>query len=187
MHRVESLHFPQFLERGEKIMVGIKRSALPVFKLGRTATEAIVTITDNGQLRFNVLAMKALGGVTKPLFIGWDDKTRLMVITPNAPKNWPQADLFTARESKGGGGYISCSALWGDKENGILYDFHKSGSQHFKPTVDADKNKLSFSVPKGALTPLPRQIRVKKAEKADVKAKGAAAGASSGDEISLDD
>jgi hypothetical protein len=181
---VRSLHFPQFLGREDRIMAGIKKSSLPVFRLGRTATEPVVTVTEGGQLRFNVLAMKAFGEPRK-LFIDFDEKSRelKMQSTSTPPKGWADEDLFDLKDSKGGGGYTSCSAIFSSPEVGIKYDCKASGNQHFKPTLDATKRKVSFVIPKGALAPLPKQVRAKKAPAA--KAAAAGAGAAS-EEIVLD-
>lgn len=180
MQRVESLHFPQFLEKGERIMAGIKRSSLPVIKFGRGAVDPTVTVTDGGQLRFNTLTQKVFGE-HKKIFLDFDAKTRELKLmsTTKPPKDWDEGDLFDLKESKGGGGYISCSTLWNDKAVGIAYDYKASGNQHFKPTLDTEKRKVSFIIPKGALTPAPKQVRTK-------KVKAASAGAGDDGEIKLD-
>jgi hypothetical protein len=190
MHSLKSLWMPQYLERGDRIMAGIKRSTLPVLRFGRGTTEPSVAISENGQVRFNNAASAFAGDLTKIVIADFDAKTRAMKLLAVAapPKGWSEDDCFELRQSQSkdgkvkGGKYISAASVWRLDEVG--YDFKASGNQTFVPTIDATKHVLSFVVPKGALQAKPKQTRVKK-EKAPV-AKAAAASAGASDDIVIE-
>lgn len=195
--RIESLWMPQFLERGDRKMAGLKRSTLPVMRFGRTSTEPSVTISENGQLRMNKLAMDAIGKTktssrkgkdrsgaeitTKILhvYVDFNEEKRALTVASSAvaPKGWADEDLFVLAESKGGGGYISMAPVFRQ----VGYDFQKSGNQSVTPQLNAEKQLIRVTVPKGALEAKPKVERAK-------KVKAAASGATKGEpeDISLD-
>ena len=162
-------------------MAGIRKSALPVFTPGRVSTEPLVAIAGNGQLRMNGLAYKGIGS-PDAVYLDFDSKTRVFKIAnipaSKLPKGFPESDLFkVSKGTKGNSSYLSLAMLWQDKDAGIGYDFHASGNQVFKCELNTEKQVLSFSLPKGALTPKPTVARPRKA-KAAASSTAAAAPAS---------
>jgi hypothetical protein len=182
---------PQFKLRGERIMAGIKFSALPVLKFGRGATDPSVTITDSGQIRFNKLASAVFGDKGR-VFVDFDPKTRVMSFqgVSGLPKNlkekgWTEEDLPALKagnEKNPGIKYILAGGLLTHKESGIGYDYKVAGNQNFKPTMNAEKAMVSFVVPKETPTAKPKAKRTKKTA---APATGAAA-ATVEEDISLD-
>ena len=166
-------------------MAGIKKSSLPVLRFGRGATDPIVSISENGQVRFNKLAQEFAGDLKKVVIADFDAKTRAMKLLAVAapPKGWTEEDCFTLNVGKkGGGSYISCAAVFRMEEVG--YDFKASGNQTFKPTIDATKHVITFTVPKGALQAKPKAVRTKKAKAPAAEPTKAAA--ASADEIVIE-
>lgn len=159
---VHTLHFPQFREKELTHMAGIQRSKLPVLRVGKTATEPVVSITDNGQIRFNKLAAAVFGDSKAVMLFDFSDKRVLTIVgySGKLPKGWTEEDLFalpTDQEKKGS--YINAASALRQLE----YDYKASGSQSFRELgINKEKRLISFTVPKGALTPLPKQHREKK-------------------------
>lgn len=168
------------IEKEEKIMAVtfIKRSTLPILGRGKGATGPSVNVSEKGQIGFNPATTKAFGGL-KLAVVGFDAATRNFSIQAFAkpPKNYEEADCYVlGYAKKGGGSYFSAAAILQSKELGIGYDYKASNSQSFVPTIDAEKHVVSFTLPKGALTPKPRQTRAKKTAPVVELAKAASAG-----------
>lgn len=181
--KVDSFWWPQFLEKEDRIMAGLKRSSLPVVKFGRSASEPSATVSENGQLRLNRLAIDALGKTkvtnrkgkdragaditTKvhTLYVDYNEEKRTLSVCGAIPKGWSDEDAFQLVESKGGGGYISMAGAF--RQMG--YDFAKSGNQTIPVVVNAEKQLVRIVVPQGALTPVPKKERKVKASAAAAK------------------
>lgn len=189
--QVHTLHFPQFREREITHMAGIQRSKLPVLRVGKTATEPVVSITDNGQIRFNKLAAVAFEGCTSVMLYDFNEKRELSIVgyTGKLPRGWTEADLFPLPVAKEGeadkkGCYINASSALRQLE----YDYKASGSQLFKEglTINKEKHFVKFVVPKGTLAPLPRQTRQRKAKEAPATQTAASKGNGAAQEADLD-
>jgi hypothetical protein len=170
-----NLWMPQFRDKGETKMAGINRATLPVLRgVGKSATEPMVAVTENGQIRFNSLAAKIFGDSTK-LYLDFNEKRELKckgwTDADKLPKGYTDESLFPVNVGKSGA-YISAAAAL----RSIEYDFKASGQQSFKPAVSAEKRIVGFVLPKGALTPHPKVAREKK-----VKAPEAVAAAATGE------
>jgi len=160
---VHSLHFPQFQEREYTQMAGIQRSKLPVLRVGKTATEPIISITDNGQIRFNKLAAEVFGDSKSVMLYDFNDKRELSIVgyTGKLPKGWTEEDLFalpapSEDAAKHKGVYINAAAALRQ----LGYDYKASGSQNFKELgMNKEKRLIRFTVPAGALAKIPSAPR----------------------------
>lgn len=159
---VHTLHFPQFREKELTHMAGIQRSKLPVLRVGKTATEPVVSITDNGQIRFNKLAAAVFGDSKAVMLFDFSEKRVLTIVgySGKLPKGWTEEDLFALpSDPEKKGCYINAASALRQ----LGYDYKASGSQNFKELgINKEKRLISFTVPKGALTPLPTQHRERK-------------------------
>jgi hypothetical protein len=165
MGLVKTLWMPQFQNEENKVMAGIRKSTLPVLRVGREVTEPSVGITEGGQIRFNKLAAVAFGDSKAAMLYDFDESTRVLKIVGyqgKLPKGWTEEDLFKFPEGDSNKGvYISCAAALRQ----IGYDYKASGNQVMKDLkMDKDKRVITFTVPKGALTPLPKQTRAKRSD-----------------------
>lgn len=159
---------------------------------GRVATEPQVRVAENGQLGFNSLAMKVLEGMKLGIW-GTDaedggakrKETTCQLKAITQPKSFP---VKVAGESFAETDFVkigwskenkSCYSAMAPEFKAIGYDFKASGPQGFACEVDEKNHTVTFKVPVGSLTPLPKQTRVKKEKSAaNGVSKSAAAGAS---------
>jgi hypothetical protein len=145
----------------------VKRSEMPVAQKGKSSGPS-VSVTENGQVAFNAAASEGLGGraITK-VAIAHDSETGQFGVYPKGHKSVAKltdADMFDIRWNKEknkkgqkqslSGTVSSMSGLL--KANG--YDYKASGQQSFAVTIGKD-NVLSFTLPKGKLTPKPKNPR----------------------------
>lgn len=186
MHRTKSNHWPQFQDKElVKYMPNpIKRSSLPVARFGASSTVPSVSISENGQLRLNVIASKTFAGLPLMLVGDFDEKTRVITFKAVAepPKGWELGDCFplNAGKKQGSGSYLSCAPLWRQ----IGYDFKTSGNQNVNDlTFNEEKKTLSFKVPKGALEARVKAVRTKKAK--PVAAAAASMAPAGGDSLDI--
>lgn len=112
----------------------IKKSSLPVSRVGKVASTLSVTIADNGQIRFSRLASQALGDDCKALWIDWDETKRTLRFVGRKPKDSSVEDAFALgfnKQSYEKGGnkdyYFSAAGVL----NLIKYDYRESGTQVF--------------------------------------------------------
>lgn len=152
-----------------QLQSSIKRSELPVM---RQVSKPSATVRGNGQIGFSSIVTKLFGSATH-LVIGWaDQKARLLGLqaVSKAPKGMANDDLFklSVPKKNGGTAFVSASGLLSK----VGYDYKASGNQVFDATVYDAEKAITFTLPKGKLTPKPVVPRKKK-----VAASGAGAGA----------
>jgi hypothetical protein len=145
----------------------IKRSDLPVSARGKSAPPS-VSVTEAGQITFSGAACEALGGRKVASVIpAYDPETGKVAFYPKGHKataKQPEDNFIPLRWSKEKNkkGKNNSTSATVSSGTGILkiagYDYKKSGQQNFQVTV-GDGGILSFGLPKGALTPKPKQQR----------------------------
>lgn len=151
----------------------IKRSDVPVLRVGKAASTLSVTVADNGQVRFSRLASNALGDDIKHIWIDFDPEKRTLKFYGKAPKGASVEDAFTvASNSKTLAAkgihdyYFSAGALFSHKSIG--YDYKASGSQTFPANSRTSGVVEVINLPH-KLDAKPKQVRKRKV-KAEVMA-----------------
>jgi len=146
----------------------VKRSSLPVTRIGKAGSMSI-TISGNGQVSLSKLATEALKGAAR-VAIGFDAATGTVALyapSPRIEKLLPKKeDWVTLRHAKKGvSDSFAGSAILRDKDTfgAHLYDFKASGNQTFAVAANEKEGCITFSLPKGKLTPKPVVPRKKKA------------------------
>ena len=187
--RVTYIFMPQFQNKENTKMPVIKRSTLPVLRIGKVSTEPTVSVSEGGQIRFNRLALEMLNG--SRCFANWDADKRIVQLIgcTDTPKNLTEGDLWSLLKAKGKdakGAYMSAAQLLRFAD----YNYKTSGNQHMK-NVAVVKTKagqtvgLSFTLPKGALVAPPKQTRVSR-KVAAVAPTAQVASAARGDATDID-
>jgi hypothetical protein len=139
----------------------IKRVVAEREGFGRVATKPTVSISDNGQVRLNSLAIAALGEY-KYLMFSMEGREGAFVALPSLPKGFEEADTIQLPSPTGKDGkprdfskqlYFS----FGGNLKDAGYDYKNSGNQTFDATattITAGKNVLKavgFTLPEGKL------------------------------------
>lgn len=139
----------------------IKRVVAEREGFGRVATKPTVSISDNGQVRLNSLAIAALGEY-KYLMFSMEGRDAAFVALPSLPKGFEESDTIQLPSPTGKDGkprdltkQLYFSFAGNLKDSG--YKFKESGNQTFDATattITAGKTTLKaiqFTLPEGAL------------------------------------
>lgn len=150
----------------------ISKAALPASTFGGgRESKPLVSVGDNGQVRFSTSLTADVIGKCDKLFITFDPDTRKLGLRPvmAPPKGQTEDSLFPLSRGKNGDSkqaYFGASALLKAKEAGIEYDYKASGTQMFEPEVVKGKNgdfqTIYITLP-NSLPPRPKQTRAKAA------------------------
>lgn len=145
-------------------LIFVKRSTLPVARLGKEATNKI-TITGNGQIQFSKLAIEWLG---KPATtVMGVDGGKVYFFKPDAKavakvEEKDRVELKYGKKSTNayfaGASMLRSADVFGTH----LYDFKASGNQSFVPVMDEKNDALVIDLPNGALAAKPVVKRVPK-------------------------
>jgi hypothetical protein len=162
----------------------IKRSTVPMLGKGQIGLPK-VSVRSNGQISFSTATSKILVGCTF-MAVAFDEAKRTLQFQglAKAPKGVAEEDLFKLGYSeKTKSAFLSGAGLCKVLE----YDYKASGNQNFDASLVEDKKLVSFTLPKGKLTPKEIVERPKKANKeAPVGGKDAPVSPTAGDEPEIE-
>lgn len=176
----------------------IKKVASAPLGKGRVATEPMVAVAENGQVRLNKLATAALGDATYLVLNKVDENGRdfQFIGLANLPKDWAKSDAIEPKKTDKDGKAVDA---WYFSFAGTLreigYNFKESGNQTFKAIATEVKvgktvlKAITFTLPEGAIEKravTPRKKKVSAIAPTPV-AKAAAATAQAEDDAASED
>lgn len=136
---------------------------------GKTATEPSVSIAENGQVRLNTVATKALAGKKYLVLDHISDRDYRLIGLDGLPKGFTEADVIACKWTDGKGNAVNQLYFgFAGTLTQLEYDFKASGTQSFDAVVQEVKEgklvltAIAFRLPKGKLTPkakTPRKAR----------------------------
>lgn len=158
----------------------LKLADLPAATRGvAAATEPKVTITATGQFRFNKLAAEAFKGTH--IQLGWDAKTRVLgFFGTSDPKEGGVS--FENKADKKGALYLSGSRVC----RLIGWDYNFSGNFSTDATMDAEKQKVTITLPDPQPPAPPKKERKPRKAKGESAQPAAPEAKQVDDDISLD-